>query len=195
MAYGSLAYIRSLENCPVPAQSPVITSLVLGKKREVKAGIGDLKVSNNPGTVLATYSLGSCIGVAAYDPVARVGGILHYQLPFASISPDKAESRPYMFADTGIPALFNACTRLGAKWRRMEIKIAGGADSKTSTGVFNIGPRNYDALTKIFKSMGKSIESQDIGGHCSRSMWLEVDTGELTLKTSAAGQEARWKTI
>ncbi|MBI9073864.1 MAG: chemotaxis protein CheD [Desulfatibacillum sp.] len=195
MAYGSLAYLRSMDNYPPSTQSPVITSLVLGKKKEVKAGIGDMKVSKNPDTVLATYSLGSCIGVAAYDPIARVGGILHYQLPISSISPEKAETRPYMFADTGIPALFQACSQLGANWRRMVVKIAGGAESKTSTGVFNIGPRNYEALSRIFREMGKSIESQDVGGCCSRTMWLEVATGALTLKTSEFGRVAQWRTM
>ncbi|ACL05948.1 chemotaxis protein CheD [Desulfatibacillum aliphaticivorans] len=195
MAYGSLAHFSNLENYPIPAQSPVISSLVLGKKKEVKAGIGDLRVSGSLDAVLATYSLGSCIGVSAYDPVARIGGLLHFQLPHSSISPEKAQARPYMFADTGIPALFEACSQLGAKWRRMEVKIAGGASSKTSTGVFNIGPRNYQALTDIFKSMGKSINAQETGGFCSRSMWLDMATGEVTLKTNTAGQHVAWTTM
>jgi len=39
-------------------------------------GVADMKVSNDPADTVITYSLGSCIGLAIYDPVARVGGIL-----------------------------------------------------------------------------------------------------------------------
>lgn len=44
-------------------------------------GIADLAVSNNPSVTLATYSLGSCLGVTIYDPVIRAGGLLHIMLP------------------------------------------------------------------------------------------------------------------
>lgn len=47
---------------------------------EVVVGVGDMKVSNDPEVVLATYSLGSCIGLSIYDPIVRVGGMLHLLL-------------------------------------------------------------------------------------------------------------------
>jgi len=69
-------------------------------------GIADMKVSNNPEVSVITYSLGSCIGLVIYDPVVKVGGILHYMLPESSIDNEKASRNPFMFADTGIPRLF-----------------------------------------------------------------------------------------
>ncbi len=78
-------------------------------------GISDMKVSNNPEEVLITYSLGSCLGVIIYDPVARVAGMLHSMLPLSKIDPHKAKTTPYMFVDTGIPMLFKEAYRLGAK--------------------------------------------------------------------------------
>ncbi len=195
MAYGAFASFESVHNGPAPSMSPVVNKLLMGKKRELKAGVADMQVSADPNAVLATYSLGSCIGVTVYDPVARVGGILHYQLPSSSISPEKADLKPYMYADTGIPALFKACIALGARLGRMKVRIAGGADSKSSTGIFNIGPRNYTALRQIFSRIGKPIEFQEIGGFCSRTMWLDVGNGELTLKTCETGYEAQWKIL
>jgi chemotaxis protein CheD len=44
-------------------------------------GVSDMKVSDDPEAVLVTYSLGSCIGIAIYDAVVRVGGLLHFMLP------------------------------------------------------------------------------------------------------------------
>ena len=35
---------------------------------------------------ISTYALGSCVGVAAYDPGVRVGGLLHMMLPDSRLS-------------------------------------------------------------------------------------------------------------
>ena len=43
-------------------------------------GVSDAKASNNVDDVLATYSLGSCIGVTVYDAHARVGGVKTHAL-------------------------------------------------------------------------------------------------------------------
>ena len=76
--------------------------------QRVVIGVGDMAVSNNTQVTLSTYALGSCIGVVAYDPVVKVGGILHMMLPDSSISPEKAVQQPAMFADTGLPLFFRA---------------------------------------------------------------------------------------
>ena len=82
---------------------------------KIIVGVADMKTSNEPGDTIITYSLGSCIGLVIYDPVARAGGILHYMLPDSSIDGVKAKTKPYMFADTGIPRLFKQAYTLGAK--------------------------------------------------------------------------------
>ena len=46
----------------------------MDKNEQIIVGVSDMKVTDNPGSVLVTYSLGSCIGVSIYDPVVRVGG-------------------------------------------------------------------------------------------------------------------------
>ena len=35
-------------------------------------GVSDMKVNNEVESTIVTYSLGSCIGIAIYDSVARV---------------------------------------------------------------------------------------------------------------------------
>lgn len=113
-------------------------------------GVADMKVSNNLEESIITYSLGSCIGLVIYDPVVKVGGILHYMLPESSIDKAKAAARPYMFADSGIPRLFKTAYNLGAVKQRMKIYVAGGAEILDQSGFFNIGKRNYMALKKCF---------------------------------------------
>jgi chemotaxis protein CheD len=82
-------------------------------------GVADMKVSNNSKESIITYSLGSCIGLVVYDPIARVGGMLHYMLPESSIDKNKAEQRHYMFADSGIPRLIKEAYKLGAVKQRI----------------------------------------------------------------------------
>lgn len=145
--------------------------------------IADLQVTDDRRATLVTYSLGSCIGVAIWDPKVRVGGMLHYMLPEASLSPEKAKAKPAMFGDTGIPALFRATYELGAGKKNLIVKIAGGSSLLDDNGTFNIGKRNYIMLRKIFWKNGVLIEAEDVGGSLSRTVRLDVDTGRFTIKS------------
>lgn len=153
-------------------------------------GVADMKVSNNPGESLVTYSLGSCIGLVIYDPVVRVGGMLHYMLPESSIDKEKAAARPYMFADSGIPRLFKTAYQLGAAKQRMKIYVAGGAEILDQSGFFNIGKRNYMALKKMFLKNNVMINQQDVGGNTNRTVRIEIATGDIYVKTSG-GREVK----
>lgn len=154
---------------------------------DITITIADMRVSNNHEVTLVTYSLGSCIGVAVYDPAVKVGGMLHYMLPESQLDPQKARNKPLMFADTGIPMLFKACYELGAAKTRMIVKVAGGSQVLDASGVFNIGKRNYAALRKIFWRNNVLIDAEDIGGTVNRTMRLNIGTGDLQLKISGEG--------
>jgi len=153
-------------------------------------GVADMKISNNPGDSLMTYSLGSCIGLVVYDSAARVGGILHYMLPESNIDKSKAQKNPYMFADTGIPRLFKGAYRFDAKKNRMKIAVFGGAQILDQSGFFNIGKRNYMALKKMFFKNKVIIDTEQVGGEVNRTIRLEIKTGEIFVKTSG-GREVK----
>ncbi len=150
-------------------------------------GVGDLQVSGDPADSIVTYSLGSCIGLCIYDPVAHVGGLLHYMLPDSKISPEKAATNPYMFADTGIPILFRQAYALGAVKGRITVRAAGGAQILDAAGLFNIGKRNILEMRKILWQNGVMLGPSELGGSVNRTVTLEVSTGEIVLKTSGQG--------
>jgi len=145
-------------------------------------GVADMKVSKQPEQVLVTHALGSCIAVAIYDPVARVGGILHYMLPDSSLDQAKGRENPYMFADTGLPCLFRECYRLGAYKSRLLVKAAGGSQVLGSQEHFQIGRRNYAALRKIFLKNNVLIDKENVGGTKARTLFLEIATGNVWIK-------------
>ncbi|MFZ0450492.1 MAG: chemotaxis protein CheD [Desulfatiglandaceae bacterium] len=147
-------------------------------------GVSDMKVSHDIDSVLITYSLGSCIGVSIYDPVAKVGGLLHYMLPDSNLDKGKAQKNPYMFADTGIPNLFKAAYKLGAVKQRMKVIVVGGAQVLDQKGFFNIGKRNHMALRKIFWKNKVMIDYEEVGGNVNRTIKLQVQDGVSWLKVS-----------
>ena len=151
-------------------------------------GVSDMKVSNNVDAVLVTYSLGSCIGIAVYDAVARVGGLLHYMLPESSLDLEKAKKNPFMFADTGIPYLFKSAYQLGAKKQRMKVVVAGGSQVLDQQGFFNIGKRNDMASRKMFHKNNVIIDYKDVGGNVNRTIKLSVRNGDTWIKVSGKGE-------
>ena len=156
---------------------------------DINVGVADMKVSNKPEAVLTTYSLGSCIGIAIYDAVARVGGLLHFMLPDSSLDPEKAKRKPHMFADTGIPLLFKAAYKLDAKKQRMRVVVVGGAHVLDQKGFFNIGKRNDMAVRKVFHRNNVIVDFKDVGGNVNRTLKLSVKNGEILLKTSGQGEK------
>lgn len=149
-------------------------------------GVADMAVSNDSSAEIVTYSLGSCLGITIYDPVKKIGGLLHIMLPDSKIDAAKAASIPAMFVDTGVPRLFHATYNLGADRGRLVVKVAGGAQLLDQQGIFNIGARNFDALGKLLAQNGLRTHATDVGGLSSRTVRLDLTTGQVTIKTPGA---------
>jgi chemotaxis protein CheD len=148
----------------------------------ITVGVGDLQVSSDPGSVLVTYGIGSCIALLVFDPVRHVGGMVHYMLPFSAITPSKAKARPAMFADTGVPLLFNRLTSLGSRRTDWILKVVGGASIQDLNRRFEIGRRNYAILRELLSAMGLPICSEAVGGALWRTARLFVGDGRATVR-------------
>lgn len=133
--------------------------------------------------------LGSCIGVAIYDPKADVSGMIHVMLPAAF--PDRPVEQIGKFADTGIPALLMAMEKMGANKRNMKVAIAGGAQvfkfNNTGTNQLDIGRRNGEAVIEQLTKAGLKILAKDIGGSHGRTVTFTVPDGKVEVKTLSQG--------
>ena len=163
--------------------TPTRTWVIPPPRKSLVVGVADMIASNDPSAELVTYSLGSCLGITIYDPVKKVGGLLHIMLPDSKIDAAKAASAPFMFVDTGVPRLFQAVYNLGAERHRVVIKVAGGAQLLDEKGVFNIGERNQVALVGLLSRNGYAIHGRDVGGLSSRTVRMDLTTGKVTVKT------------
>ncbi len=155
----------------------------------VHVKIADLAVKKDAG-VLVTFGLGSCVGIALYDPKAKVGGLAHILLNDSTkfIRPSVNSFNPAKFADTAIPFMIDEMVSLGAKKQNMVAKIAGGAslfNFKTESG--NVGEKNIEAVKSVLKEKGIRIGFEQVGGCCGRTMRFFVENGEVTISTAGKG--------
>jgi chemotaxis protein CheD len=148
-----------------------------------------MKLSREPGDILVTHALGSCVGIGIYDPVACVGGLLHYMLPTASVDEAKARDKPCMFGDVGIPRLFKESYRLGAVKDRLRVVMAGGAQVFEKRDFFAIGKRNVVIARKVFWKNNVLIAAEHVGGHIPRTFYLEIGSGRMWITSNGRVME------
>lgn len=154
--------------------------------RSITVDMADCKIVRDRDAELVTYALGSCIAVILYDPVCGAGGMLHYMLPVAN---ERGLERPAMFAETGIPLLFESMYRLGCQKQNLVVKAAGGGKLYEDHGVFDIGRRNYVILRKMLWKSNVIISAEDVGGSRSRTARLFVGSGRVTIHSQGEESE------
>ncbi len=142
--------------------------------------LGDMKFGREE-DLLVTYALGSCLGLMVYDPVVRVGGLLHAMLPLSRINKQKAAINPFIFVDTGVPAMFEAFYELGGQKNQMVVKATGCGNPIGKNEMFNIGERNYTMLKRLLRAKDLVLEAADVGGPNSRTVHFDLSTGKALI--------------
>ena len=143
-------------------------------EKELKVGIGDMKFARGEGSII-TYALGSCIGIAFYDPFIHLGALLHIMLPSQF---NYNDINAFKYADSGIRETIRKLTAFGMVKPRTVVKIAGGAK------MFEIsGTRNIASVKKVLLGEGMRIAAEDTGGSYARTMKLDLSTGSVTIRT------------
>ncbi|MDR1322356.1 MAG: chemotaxis protein CheD [Gracilibacteraceae bacterium] len=151
-------------------------------EKAIIVGISDLAAAKAP-AVVATYALGSCVGICLFDNIAHVGGLSHILLPKRNNNDNLMK-----FADSAIPLLVQKLERLGAHRLRLRAKIAGGAQmfnvGKTDSALGNIGQRNVESVKSALQAEKIRIFAEDTGKDFGRSIFFNVETGVLQIKTA-----------
>ena len=150
----------------------------------VVLGIGGLAVRRAGAGRLITHALGSCLGIAIFDPHHHVGGMLHAQLPLGQLNPERARDMPSLFVDLGIQLLFNSLRDLGGNPRTVRVTVAGGANvTGPVANQFDIANRNITVMRKIFWQQGILVAGEDTGGGLPRTMSLDLATGATLIES------------
>lgn len=155
----------------------------------IKVGMADYKVGQNPASLI-TYGLGSCIGIAFYDSLTKVGGLAHIMLPDSKQA--RASDNPAKFADTALPLMLADMLKLGAQKSRITAKLAGGAQMfafANATDIMRVGERNAEAVRAKLKQMEVRVVAEDTGGNYGRTVELNLLTGAYHIRTIDKGQK------
>lgn len=139
--------------------------------------IGAIGCGRETGT-LRTF-LGSCVGLALYDPRLRVAALAHIVLPDS-----RGEGTPPgKYADTAIPEAIDLLRSLadGAKLR-LSAKIAGGAKMFAFQTSPSIGEQNVLAVEERLSMLDIPILGRSCGGDKGRRMTVDIASGAVTVE-------------
>jgi chemotaxis protein CheD len=152
---------------------------------EIAVRMGEIAVSSNPGDVLISLGLGSCIGLALVDQRRGIAGLAHVMLPEA-ISGGGPLGK---FADLAVPALIEQTTALGTSRPMLKAVLVGGAQmfALGGSGALDIGVRNDTAVRAALAKERIAIVAAETGG--SKGRTIRVMPGGAVLSKEAGGAE------
>lgn len=87
----------------------------------VRVKMAEYHVGASP-DILVTIGLGSCVGIALYDEISKIGGLIHIMLPHNN---DENNLKPAKYADTGIPLLIEKMVEAGANRKTLLPRLPG----------------------------------------------------------------------
>ncbi|MGQ9677403.1 MAG: chemotaxis protein CheD [Chloroflexota bacterium] len=156
----------------------------------VAVGLGEIRVSRDPRDILVAYGLGSCVGVAAFDPAVNCGALAHVMLPGGK--ENGGEGRSAKHATAAIPMMLEVLQSMGCSRSRLIWKIAGGAQVLSVPGgcpQLQIGERNVAAVKKVLQELGLMLSGEDTGGRSGRTMQLLIGQRGKVIVRSGGGFE------
>jgi putative nucleotidyltransferase with HDIG domain len=149
---------------------------------------GNYHVSSRSKMVLRAV-LGTCVGVAIYDEINTVGGLIHLLL--ASPPSSHMSSNPIRYASTGLPEFIKALEDAGASKTHMKATIAGGAliGPVTEQDLFlNIGGETAETVKAILLKENISIEKSETGGFFACNLNLNLFQMETVIEPAGTEQ-------
>lgn len=162
-----------------------IVSIFATDDELIEVAVGALAIAEHPYRLM-TPALGSCVGVSIYDPLTRRGTLAHVMLPVPHGSTVDVHSA--RFADFAVPEMIRLMVERGSLRRRMVAKIAGGAMMfRADTTVAGIGERNVAEVKRQLDLMSIPLVAEDTGEAHARTIELDLETGELSVRSFRFG--------
>jgi putative nucleotidyltransferase with HDIG domain len=140
--------------------------------------------------ILEAY-LGTCVGVALYDPVAGVGGLIHLLLPEPANTDDSFQ--PEKYASTGFPPFVQALYDQGATADNLKACIAGGAlvgPVNDSDFAMDIGGRTTERVMQLIKAEHIQVDKLETGGFFTCRLEIDLDTGNFVIEPAGSDKLA-----
>jgi len=131
--------------------------------------------------------LGSCVSVCIYDRKRKVGGMNHFQVPFATDS-DQATAR---FGNVATITLIRMMIHDGSKIKNLEAQLLGGAYNR-DVSPKDIGLENIIAAKRILTRERIRVASEDVRGGKGRKIVFNTGTNEIAVFKVDKLRESDW---
>lgn len=154
----------------------------------VVIGMAEIGIVKAPQKI-TTLGLGSCIGVALYDRVSKIGGMVHIVMPDSGNKPGICKAK---FADTGVDELLRQMIKAGANRNTIVAKMAGGAHmfgGLGKTDSLRVGERNAYKSKLAIMRLHLPLMVEDVGGTYGRTIELDTTDGSLLIKAVGKGSK------
>lgn len=152
-----------------------------GVTPRIPVRLGEVKVGTDKNVLLAV-GLGSCVGVALYDPRARVAGLAHVMLPHPASS--RRTTPPGRFASTAVEYLIDHMLVTGAERRRIYARLIGGAamfEELLAEEGPALGARNVEAARAALALANIPIKAEEVGGNYGRTVHFYAEDGRIVI--------------
>lgn len=154
----------------------------------ISVGIGEYAITDGEKETIITYALGTCVAVVFYCPYNRTAAMAHIVLPenteyHSNLSLNVKREKPSFYATEIIPLLVNYFeVDKRCKGKNLQVHVIGGADSKDQNDFFLVGKRNVEMVKRLLKHFNLHILTEETGGHVSRTVSINTETGSLQIK-------------
>ena len=158
----------------------------------IVVNMGDYKTAQGE-KKLMTKDLGSCVGVAVWDPQTGVGGLLHVMLPHHhAVSEEGAAFVAAKYADSGLDEMIRDLVMQGAARGHLVAKIAGAAHmikNATIPESRDISARNLAAVREKLEELRIPLLAADVGEHFPRTVVFEPGSGTFRIFTPGKAEK------
>ena len=132
--------------------------------------------------------LGSCVSIILHSQRARISAVNHAQQPAMGGDISCRASCPHPCGKAAIPDhkyvtcsfdyMWERLMALGVSAHELKVGLYGGATSELMTGSpFSVANKNIEAAEAAIAARGLRIHQRDVGGHLSRKLLHDSETG------------------
>ena len=152
------------------------------KLQRYYVGTGSFYVGESQPLILEA-SLGTCVGLALWDPATGIGGLYHLLL--AEPRTSEVDDQPEKYATTGLPIFLKALLKAGAKQDNLQAWIAGGAlvgPLEKYDLDLDIGGHTAERVMEFLADEDITVDKSETGGFFTCAMLLNMQAWECTIK-------------
>jgi chemotaxis protein CheD len=152
--------------------------------------IGQVKAIRGQVT-LKSSAIGSCIALAACDPVNKIAAMAHIMLPDRAPA-NKSSNEKTKYACDAIDMLFDKMAELGSTNENVKVTVLGGANvlQKEDDTICNA---NIKSTLDYLSQKHLEVVATATGGVIRRNVWLDTESGVISYSEGDGGKKQLWR--